>query len=70
MGTEIMVSVICCAYNQEIYIEDALKGFVTQKTSFLFEVLVSDDASTDGTADIIRSYEERYPELIKPVYFT
>ena len=70
MENKIMVSVICCAFNQEKYIEDALKGFVMQKTSFAFEVLVSDDASTDGTAEIIRRYEKEYPDLIKPLYLT
>lgn len=69
MEKEIMVSVICCAYNQEKYIEEALAGFVMQETSFAFEVLVSDDASPDGTADIIRKYEKEYPEIIRPVYF-
>ena len=39
-----------------------------QKTNFAFEVLVHDDASTDGTADIIREYENKYPDLIKPIY--
>ncbi len=70
MEKEIMVSIICCAYNQEQYIEDALKGFMMQKTNFAFEVLVSDDASTDHTAEIIRKYEQQYPEIIKPVYFS
>jgi glycosyltransferase involved in cell wall biosynthesis len=66
----LVVSVICCTYNQEQYIEEALKSFVMQKTSFAYEVLVSDDASQDGTARIIRRYERDYPEIIRPVYFT
>ena len=70
MCNEIAVSVMCNAYNHELYIEDALKGFVMQKTNFLFEVLVHDDASTDRTADIIREYEKKYPDLIKPIYQT
>lgn len=61
------VSVICLAYNHEKYIRRCLDGFVMQKTTFPFEVLVHDDASTDGTADIIREYAEKYPEIIKPV---
>ncbi len=65
---KIMVSVICNAYNHGKYIRDALEGFVMQETSFPFEVLVHDDASTDNTADIIREYESKYPELIKPIY--
>ena len=67
---EIKVSVVCNAYNHELYIRNALEGFVNQKTTFPFEVLVHDDASTDGTADIIREFEEMYPELIKPIYET
>jgi len=39
-----------------------------QKTDFAFEILIHDDASTDGTADIIREYEKKYPDLIKPIY--
>lgn len=64
------VSVLCMAYNHEKYIRDALEGFVGQKTDFDYEVLVHDDASTDGTADIIREYAEKFPEIIKPVYQT
>ena len=70
MKNGIAVSVICNAYNHEKYIRDALEGFVTQKTTFPFEVLVHDDASTDRTAEIIREYEEKYPDIIKPIYQT
>ena len=52
------VSVVCTAYNHEPYLRQTLESFVTQRTSFPFEVLVSDDASTDGTAAIIREYAE------------
>lgn len=41
-----------------------------QKTNFSFEVLIHDDASTDGTAGIIREYEKKYPEIIFPIYQT
>ena len=67
---EILVSVVCNAYNHEKYIKDALEGFVMQKTNFAFEILVHDDASTDKTAEIIREYEAKYPEIIKPIYQT
>lgn len=70
MDSIMMVSVICNAFNHGKYIRDALEGFVMQKTSFPFEVLVHDDASTDNTAEIIREYEERYPDIIKPIYQT
>lgn len=70
MTNEIQVSIICCTYNQEKYIEEALKGFLMQKTNFAYEILISDDASTDRTAEIIRSYEKRYPDVIRPLYLT
>ena len=65
---EIMVSVFCLAYNHEKFIRKTLDGFVGQNTTFKYEVLINDDASTDSTADIIREYEEKYPDIIKPVY--
>lgn len=67
---EILVTVLCIAYNHEKYIRSALEGFVSQQTSFEYEVIVHDDASTDGTADIIREYEQKYPDIIKPIYQT
>ncbi len=67
---EPFVSILCNTYNHEKYIRDALEGFVMQKTDFPFEVLIHDDASTDTTADIIREYEKRYPDIIKPIYQT
>jgi len=65
-----MVSIICNTYNHEKYIKDALDGFIMQKTSFGFEVLIHDDASTDMTAKIIREYEKNHPQIIKPIFQT
>ena len=63
-----LVSVLCTAYNHEEYIRDALESIVTQQTDFPFEVLVNDDASTDGTAAILREYAAKYPDIIRPFY--
>ena len=41
-----------------------------QKTSFRFQVIIHDDASTDGTDDIIREYAEKYPDIIVPIFET
>ena len=65
-----LVSICCITYNHEPYIRDCLEGFMMQKTNFPFEVLIHDDASTDHTADIIREYEAKYPDVIKPIYQT
>ena len=63
-----LVSICCTAYNHEKYIAEAIEGFINQKTEFKFEILIHDDASTDKTANIIREYEKKYPDLIKPLY--
>ena len=60
---EIAVSILCITYNHGPFIRDALESFVRQKTNFAFEVLIHDDASTDGTADIIYEYEHKYPHI-------
>ena len=67
---DIVVSVFCLAYNHGKFIEKTLEGFVSQKTTFRYEVFVHDDASPDNTAEIIRRYAEKYPEIIKPIYQT
>lgn len=65
---EISVSILCITYNHASFIREALDGFVKQKTNFAFEVLIHDDASTDGTSDIIREYEHRYPNIFRCVF--
>ena len=66
----LMVTIRCITYNHEPYIRQCLEGFVMQKTNFRYEAIVHDDASTDGTSDIIREYAEKYPDIIKPIYET
>lgn len=63
-----LVSICCLAYNHAPYIRQCLEGFVMQKTNCPIEVLIHDDASTDGTQDIIKEYEAKYPDIIKPIY--
>ena len=63
-----LVSIQCLVYNHEPYLRQCLDGFVMQKTDFPFEAIVHDDASTDMSAEIIREYAEKYPDIIKPIY--
>lgn len=67
---KVLVAIKCLTYNHEPYIRDALEGFVMQKTNFRFVAIVHDDASTDGTANIVRQYAEKYPDIIKPIFET
>lgn len=62
------VCIHCMTYNHENYLADALEGFVMQKTTFPFVAVVIDDFSTDSTADVLRKYEAKYPDIIKAVY--
>ncbi len=68
--SDIKVSVLCMVYNHEPYLRQCLDGFVMQKTNFEYEVLIHDDASTDNSQEIIREYEKKYPDIIKPIYQT
>ncbi|EIW89366.1 glycosyl transferase [Alishewanella agri BL06] len=57
------VSVCIVTYNQSQYIAECLDSVVSQKTNFDFEVIISDDCSTDGTAKIIEHYTKKYSFL-------
>ncbi|HNZ98453.1 glycosyltransferase [Ruminococcus sp.] len=69
-GDTPVVSIRCTVYNHTDYVEKTLDGFLMQITDFPFEIVVHDDASTDGSADIIRKYVEKYPSLFKPILQT
>lgn len=63
-----LVTFLCITYNQQDYIEDTLIGFLRQKTSFPYEILIHDDCSSDNTRKLIDSYKAKYPRLIKTIY--
>ena len=65
---KVAVSVVCATYNHELYIREALEGFLMQETNFPFEIIIHDDASTDKTAEIIREYASNYPAIIRPIF--
>lgn len=63
-----LVSILCITYNHAPYIADALNGFLMQETDFPFEIIVHDDASTDGAQAIIKEYQAQYPGMIRAIY--
>lgn len=65
---KIVVSVCMTAYNVEKYIGEAIESVLNQKTNFTYKLLITEDCSTDGTKDIIRSYAQKYPALISATY--
>jgi len=62
-----LVTIICTTFNHEGFISEALEGFLIQKTTFPFEIIVHDDASTDNTQNIIKDFVEKYPLIVKPI---
>jgi glycosyltransferase involved in cell wall biosynthesis len=64
------VSVLVRAYNVAPWIEQSLDSILAQLTSFSVEILVHDDASTDGTTGILRRYQEQYPEQVQVIFQT
>lgn len=66
MGTSLpLVSVCLITYNQEKYIAQTLHSILSQKTNFIFELVIGDDASTDATNTICVEFGQRYPDIVK-----
>lgn len=59
-------TVLMISYNHAKYMRKAIESVIYQKTDYRYKIHIFDDASTDGTADIIREYAEKYPQLIVP----
>lgn len=68
MENDILVSISCVTFNHVKFIEKCLEGFLMQKCDFNYEILIHDDASTDGTKEIIEKYYALYPDIIKPIF--
>lgn len=58
------ISVCVITFNHAELIGKALDSILMQQTTFDYEIVVGDDCSTDGTPEIIRSYQKRWPEKI------
>lgn len=65
---DVVVSIACLAFNHEKYIRQTIESFLSQKTQYSYEIIINDDASTDGTSEIIKEYEERYPQIVKGIF--
>lgn len=63
----ITVTVCVVTYNHEKYIDDCIQSILNQVHDFEIEILIHDDASTDGTTNKIRNWQKRYPDLIFPI---
>jgi glycosyltransferase involved in cell wall biosynthesis len=62
------VSIVCVTYRHEKFISQAIEGFLMQKTSFPFEIIIGEDYSPDKSRDIIKSYQDKYPERFVAIF--
>lgn len=60
-----LVSVCIITYNHEKYISQAIESVLSQKTTFPIEIIIADDFSVDNTRNILKKYQEKYPNLIR-----
>ncbi len=68
LNDNILISISCLTYNHSRFLTKCLEGFISQITSFKFEIIIHDDASTDGTKEIIEQYQSKFPDVIFPQY--
>lgn len=67
MSKKPLVSVLCLTYNQRKYVQECFDSILMQKTNFQFELLINDDASDDGTLEVINEYSKKYPGKVRTV---
>ena len=68
METTPFVSIICTVFNKEPWLKKTIDSFLAQQTEFSFEIILVDDASTDGSRKIIADYQASHPDLIRAFY--
>jgi glycosyltransferase involved in cell wall biosynthesis len=61
----VAVSVLVVTYNHARFVRQALDSALAQRLPQPFEILISEDCSTDGTREIVQEYAERHPQLIR-----
>ena len=61
----IKLSIVIVSYNEAEYLREALDSCLSQEFAHSYEIIIGDDGSNDGSLDIIKEYEDRYPDMIR-----
>jgi glycosyltransferase involved in cell wall biosynthesis len=61
----VVVSICTITFNHARFIVRCIEGFLEQRCPFRTEIIIYDDASTDGTREMLISYAEKYPGIIR-----
>jgi len=59
------IVVLLSTYNGEKYLQEQIDSILNQKSSHQIDLMIRDDGSSDGTIEILKSYEEKYPKRVK-----
>lgn len=65
-----VVSIFSWVYNHKEYIRESVESILMQKTNFKVEIIIHDDASNDGTREIILEYQNKFPHLFNNILQT
>jgi glycosyltransferase involved in cell wall biosynthesis len=68
-NTKPLVTVCNWVYNHKDFIRQSIDSILMQKTTFPVEIIIQDDASNDGTREIIEQYALEYPDLFNNILF-
>lgn len=63
-----MISVVVLTYNQEQYLAQTLDSILSQQVDEPMEIIIGDDKSTDGTSEIAKGYQEKFPNVVRWFY--
>ncbi len=63
----VRVSICCITFNHRLFIEQCIEGFLDQECDFRVEILIHDDASSDGTSLVLQQYADRYPSIFRVI---
>lgn len=62
------VDINIAVYNHARFLRRTLDSVLAQKTSFPVRIIAGDDCSTDGSREILKEYEQKYPGKFANVY--